>query len=132
MLDLCLHIRKNVYTGDQAPPNKGDIMFDDLPLFRNADPITSVLGAEDVKPRRRTQAELLLAEYLNRPMTDEEAGMASGLALKPKCCYWKRCSELRAGGFIAPTGETRLSTAGSAMQVCEITFKGKIALEGLR
>jgi hypothetical protein len=107
-------------------------MFDDLPLFRKEDPITSVLGAGDVKPRRRTQAELLLAEYLNRPMTDEEAGMASGLALKPKCCYWKRCSELRAGGFIATTGETRLSSAGSAMQVCEITFKGKIALEALR
>ena len=56
-------------------------MFDDLPLFRKDDPITSVLGAGDVKPRRGTQAELLLAEYLNRPMTDEEDGMASGLAL---------------------------------------------------
>jgi hypothetical protein len=128
MLDLCLHIRKNVYTGDQAPPNKGDIMFDDLPLFRSADPITSVLGAGEVKPRRRSQAMLLLAEYLHGGMTDEEAGMASGLALKPKCCYWKRCSELRAMGLIIPTGETRLSSAGSAMQVCEITEEGEKAL----
>jgi hypothetical protein len=63
-------------------------MFDDLPLFRSADPITSVLGAGEVKPRRRSQAMLLLAEYLHGGMTDEEAGMASGLALKPKCCYW--------------------------------------------
>jgi hypothetical protein len=129
MLDLCLHIRKNVYTGDQAPPNKGDIMFDDLPLFRKEDPITSVLGAGDVKPRKRSQAMLLLAEYLHGGMTDEEAGMASGLALKPKCCYWKRCSELRAMGLIIPTGETRLSSAGSAMQVCEITQEGKEALQ---
>jgi hypothetical protein len=128
MLDLCLHIRKNVYTGDQAPPNKGDIMFDDLPLFRKEDPITSVLGAGEVKPRRRSQAMLLLAEYLHGGMTDEEAGMASGLALKPKCCYWKRCSELRAMGLIIPTGETRLSSAGSAMQVCEITEEGEKAL----
>jgi hypothetical protein len=128
MLDLCLHIGQNVYTGDQAPPNKGDIMFDDLPLFRSADPITSVLGAGEVKPRRRSQAMLLLAEYLQGGMTDEEAGMASGLALKPKCCYWKRCSELRAMGLIIPTGETRLSTAGSAMQVCEITEEGEKAL----
>ena len=128
MLDLCLHIVQNVYTGDQAPPNKGDIMFDDLPLFRSADPITSVLGAGEVKPRRRSQAMLLLAEYLHGGMTDEEAGMASGLALKPKCCYWKRCSELRAMGLIIPTGETRLSTAGSAMQVCEITEEGEKAL----
>jgi hypothetical protein len=128
MLDLCLHIRKNVYTGDQAPPNKGDIMFDDLPLFRKEDPITSVLGAGEVKPRRRSQAMLLLAEYLQGGMTDEEAGMASGLSLKPKCCYWKRCSELRAMGLIIPTGETRLSSAGSAMQVCEITEEGEKAL----
>jgi hypothetical protein len=128
MLDLCLHIGQNVYTGDQAPPNKGDIMFDDLPLFRSADPITSVLGGGNVKPRRTSQAMFLLAEYLHGGMTDEEAGMASGLALKPKCCYWKRCSELRAMGLIIPTGETRLSTAGSAMQVCEITEEGEKAL----
>jgi hypothetical protein len=128
MLDLCLQIGQNVYTGDQAPSNKGDIMFDDLPLFRSADPITSVLGGGNVKPRRTSQAMLLLAEYLQGGMTDEEAGMASGLALKPKCCYWKRCSELRAMGLIIPTGETRLSSAGSAMQVCEITEEGEKAL----
>ena len=103
-------------------------MFDDLPLFRKEDPITSALGAGEVKPRRRSQAMLLLAEYLHGEMTDEEAGMASGLALKPKCCYWKRCSELRAMGLIIPTGETRLSSAGSAMQVCEITEEGEKAL----
>lgn len=103
-------------------------MFDDLPLFRSADPITSVKAGGDVKPRRTSQAMLLLAEYLYGGLTDEEAGMASGLALKPKCCYWKRCSELRAEGFIIPTGETRLSSAGSAMQVCEITEEGREAV----
>jgi len=104
-------------------------MWDELPLFRNDDPVTSVQGAADVKPRRVTQAELLLAEYAHRDgLTDEEAGLFSGLAHRPKCCYWKRCSELRAGGFIADTGETRLSSAGSMMMVCEITFKGKVAL----
>ncbi len=104
-------------------------MFDDLPLFRSADPITSVLGAGDVKPRRISQAMLLLAEYAKGAgLTDEDAGYASGLAQKPKCCYWKRCSELRANGFIIPTGETRLSSAGSAMQVCEITEIGEEAL----
>jgi hypothetical protein len=129
MLDLCLHIRQDVYTGDQAPPNKGDIMFDDLPLFRNADPTTSVLGAGDVKPRRGSQQALLLAEYAHRDgLTDEEAGLFSGLLSRPKCCYWKRCSELRAKGLIVPTGETRLSSAGSAMQVCAITTAGKEAL----
>ncbi len=103
-------------------------MWEDMPLFRNTDPITSALGAGDVKPRRQTQAMQLLAEYQQGGLTDEEAGMASGLALKPKCCYWKRCSELRAKGLIAPTGVTRLSSAGSAMQVCAITAEGRKAL----
>ena len=104
-------------------------MFDDLPLFRSEDPITSVLGAGDVKPRRGSQQALLLAEYAFRDgLTDEEAGLFSGLLSRPKCCYWKRCSELRAKGFIAVTGETRLSSAGSAMQVCAITEAGRNAL----
>ena len=105
-------------------------MFEDLPLFRSADPITSALGAGDVKPRRQTQAMQLLAEYAHRDgLTDEEAGLFSGLLSRPKCCYWKRCSELRAKGFIVPTGVTRLSSAGSAMQVCAITPAGKEALQ---
>jgi hypothetical protein len=104
-------------------------MFDDLPLFRSADPITSVLGAGDVKPRKRSQAMLLLAEYgKGAGLTDEDAGYASGLAQKPKCCYWKRCSELRAKGFIADTGLIRFSMAGSAMMVCAITEAGRKAL----
>ena len=106
-------------------------MFDDLPLFRNLDPITSVKGAADVKPRRVSQAMQLLVcyEYANTDgLTDEEAGVFSGLARRPKCCYWKRCSELRAKGFIVPTGKTRISSAGSAMQVCAITPAGKAAL----
>jgi hypothetical protein len=104
-------------------------MFEDLPLFRSADPITSVQGAGDVKPRRTTQAMKLLAEYVHRDgLTDEEAGLFSGLLARPKCCYWKRCSELRAKGFIVPTGVTRLSSASSAMQVCAITEAGKEAL----
>ena len=105
-------------------------MFEDLPLFRNTDPETSVKGAQDVKPRRGSQAMLLLAEYAHRDgLTDEEAGLFSGLLSRPKCCYWKRCSELRAKGLIIPTGETRLSSAGSAMQVCAITAEGREALK---
>jgi hypothetical protein len=103
-------------------------MFEDLPLFRSADPITSVKGGGDVEPRRTSQAMLLLSIYEYADLTDEQAGDLSGLAKRPKCCYWKRCSELRAKGLIAPTGVTRLSSAGSAMQVCAITPAGKEAL----
>ena len=105
-------------------------MFDDLPLFRKDDPITSAMGARDVKPRRGSQQALLLAEYANRDgLTDEEAGLFSGLLSRPKCCYWKRCSELRAGGFIAATADTRTSSAGSEMMVCTITDKGRDLLK---
>jgi hypothetical protein len=129
MLAFCLQICHHVYTGNQVPLNKEKAMFEDLPLFRSADPITSALGAGDVKPRRQTQAMQLLAEYVHRDgLTDEEAGLFSGLLSRPKCCYWKRCSELRAKGLIAPTGVTRLSSAGSAMQVCAITDEGRKAL----
>ena len=100
-------------------------MFDDLPLFRSADPVTSRQGAKDVLPRRDSQQGQLLAVYRNQPgLTDEEAGQLSGLAAKPKCCYWKRCSELRAKGLIEDTGDTRFSSAGSAMRVCRITQRG--------
>lgn len=101
-----------------------------MQFFRNTDPMTSVQGATDVKPRRASQAMLLLAEYAHRDgLTDEEAGLFSGLAHRPKCCYWKRCSELRAAGLIIPTGETRLSSAGSMMQVCAITEEGERAFK---
>ena len=107
-------------------------MFDDLPLFRNADPITSRDGAKDVAPRRGSQQAQLLAVYRNQlGLTDEEAGVKSGLAQKPKCCYWKRCSELRAKGLIEATGDTRLSSAGSSMQVCRLSAKGAEVLAGL-
>ena len=98
-------------------------MFNDLPLFRNTDPMTSIQGAADVKPRKATQAMRLLAEYQHRDgLTDEEAGLFSGLI---KTGYWKRCSELRLNGYIIPTGETRVGSQGSLMMVCAITEVGE-------
>ncbi len=108
------------------------ITFNDLPLFRASDPDTSRQGAKDVKPRRNSQTDLLLrmyASYKITGLTDEEAGVWTGLADMPKCCYWKRCSELRALGLIRDTGDTRLSSAGSAMMVCRITQTGIEALK---
>lgn len=102
-------------------------MWDDLPLFRNTDPVTSALGARDVKPRRTSQAMRLLAEYLHRDgLTDEEAGLFAGLI---HTGYWKRCSDLRSQGFIFDTGTTRISSAGSLMMVCGITPEGMDLLE---
>ena len=85
---------------------------------------TSKAGAKSLTVRAGSQRALLLSRYKADSMTDEEAGHASGLAMLPKCCYWKRCSELRQAGYIKPNGKTRISSAGSEQQVCHITDEG--------
>ena len=89
---------------------------------------TSKAGAQAMTVRAGSQRALLLSRYENDSMTDEEAGHASGLAMLPKCCYWKRCSELRQAGYIAVTGSVRVSSAGVDQLVCAITSAGRIAL----
>lgn len=108
----------------------------DLPLFRVTDPETSRAGAKDIKPRQGSQIMLLLATYRNHSLfglTDEEAGKQTAwkgsTMFDTRVCYWKRCSDLRNLGLIEPTGDTRLSTAGSAQQVCRITSAGLEALK---
>jgi len=91
---------------------------------RRNDGATSGAGAKAMTVRAGSQRALLLAQYEQDSMTDEEAGHASGLAALPKCCYWKRCSELRQAGYIATTGVTRTSSAGVDQQVCAITQAG--------
>jgi hypothetical protein len=98
---------------------------------RRKDGTTSTGGAKAIVVRAGSQRAILLAVYREQPLTDEEAGNASGLSMLPKCCYWKRCSELRQAGYIAPTGETRLSSAGVEQQVCRITTLGFFALSAI-
>jgi len=96
---------------------------------RRKDGTTSTGGAKAMTVRAGSQRAILLAAYdSNVYLTDEEAGNVSGLAMLPKCCYWKRCSELRQAGYIRPTGKTRTSSAGVEQQVCEITDEGSRVL----
>ena len=92
---------------------------------------TSTSGAKAMTVRAGSQRALLLAQYELDSMTDEEAGHASGLSMLPKCCYWKRCSELRQAGYIATTGVTRRSSAGVDQHVCAITQAGHDLLTSL-
>ena len=89
---------------------------------------TSKAGAKSLTVRAGSQRALLLSRYALEALTDEEAGKASNLSSKPKCCYWKRCSELRQAGYIAVTGSVRASSAGVDQLVCAITPAGRIAL----
>ncbi len=96
---------------------------------RRNDGATSTAGAKAMTVRAGSQRATLLVEYFRaHDLTDEEAGRASGLAALPKCCYWKRCGELRQAGYITATGATRISSAGVEQQVCAITAEGMKAL----
>lgn len=108
-------------------------MFD----FRSDDPWTSEQGAKDVAVRKGSQQARLLIEYARqenwtRGLTSEEAGNASGLSANPRCCYWKRCSELAVLGLIEDTGEARLSSAGSPQRVFRISMSGMRHVKDLR
>lgn len=100
---------------------------------RTGDGATSRAPLPNLAVRAGSQRHTLLQQYGAAPygLTDEQAGQVSGLADLPRCCYWKRCSELRQAGYIAATGITRASTAGEAQQVCAITETGRAALDSL-
>ena len=101
--------------------------------YRNADPETSKTAGKNAGIRAGSQRHIILLSYFEESqrqefptlgLTDEEAGNVSGLSRKPKCCYWKRCSELRELGLIVPNGEKRNSSANELQMVCIITNKG--------
>jgi hypothetical protein len=97
---------------------------------RDTDPDTSRTATRTLGVRAGSQRHTLLGAYatVTGGLTDEEAGTVTGLADSPRCCYWKRCSELRQAGYISPTGGARASTAGELQQVCRITEAGMAVL----
>ena len=102
-----------------------DLYIDDLPLFRASDPDTSREAAQDAKLRAGSQCAILLEQYWydRRGLTDEEAGVKSGLD-KRGAGWWKRCADLRRLGYIVDTGVRRELSSGSKGMVCVLTEKG--------
>jgi hypothetical protein len=119
----------------------------DLPLFtaaRNSDPATSQVNRDAFK-KKESQRDMILRTYNDHYLSnlvsfgdasdgaqgliDEQVGKETAWLnsnmYEYRICYWKRCSELRKLGFIEPTGETRLSSAGQPQQVCKITVEGR-------
>ena len=100
----------------------------ELPLtFRSSDPTTSRQAPD--KPKRTSQVYRLLEVYCLNDVTDEEA--VGLLVNRPLTLadegLRRRCSDLRALGWIAPTGETRLNQSGRQRIVCAITEAGRDA-----
>lgn len=100
---------------------------DPTKLARRQDPHTSHAGAKDVAPRSGSQKAKLLEAYANHPdgLTDEEAGVLSGLANNHGCGYWKRCSDLEREGLIQRTLFTRPASTGNQQIVRAITETGR-------
>lgn len=104
-----------------------------MSIYRAEDPSTSRGGAADVELRAGTQKRLLLAEFAAAPRdgyTADEVGRAAGLL---HTGYWKRVSDLKRDGLIAPLRRdgkpvTRLGRSGSLQSVLVITPRGVAAL----
>ena len=96
-----------------------------LPLaVRNSDPNTSI-----TPPNRNSQIARLLDAYTLADLTDEEAVEVT-LGHPPTLAdegLRRRASDLRALGWIAPTGETRPNSRGRQRIVCAITDAGRDA-----
>jgi hypothetical protein len=112
------------------------LRFDDIIPARSTDPATSHQAAASVAVRIRagSQRAVLLTAYADAGdygLTNEGAGIITGLADRHGCCYWKRCGELLAAGYIAATDNTRTSRAGEAQRVCVITPAGLRALDNM-
>jgi hypothetical protein len=102
--------------------------------YRPAGYVTEKLAAQDVAPRRLSQRDRLLKTYEDAylGLTDDEAATKARLL---GSCYWKRCGELRALGYISTDQEdeptTRRGMAGSKRIVCWITDEGEQHLKSL-
>lgn len=102
----------------------------DVPVApaRATDPATSHRAAQAIQVRAGSQRHLLLTAYRgDAELTDAQAAAAVGL-LGTRSCWWKRCSELRDGGFIEVTGTTRDPSTQAEVQTCRITHAGRAAL----
>lgn len=91
---------------------------------RNPDWTSSIMGAQNVAYRAGTQKAKLLDAYQQAypdGLTDEEAAERSGVNMRS--CWWRRCTELREDGTIAPVIEagkeaTRAGSSGVQRIVC--------------
>jgi hypothetical protein len=94
---------------------------------RSTDPATSRDAAHRLTDKRTMMRTLLLA-YAAYPMgltADEAAGFAG---YGPADGAWKRVSDLKNAGLVAPTGNTRTGDSGRQQAILAITEAGHTAL----
>lgn len=119
---------------DSEPINPDDALADVIPS-RATDPETSHAAAREIRVKAGTQRARLLdafSMWTHAGATDEQAMLSTDGSVSPTSEYAKRCSELREGGFIEATGETRAGSAGPQRIVSRITPKGRAWIEANR
>ena len=116
-----------------APPQQLDLLAPRPGGARRSDPATSKAAATGpARIRWGTHRHALLRTFSYEPdrgLSDEQAASFCGRAMPG---YWKRCAELRAAGWIEPTGRTVESSAGEQVMVCRITEAGQAALRAVK
>lgn len=108
----------------------------DHALARFSDPVTSHQADAALRKREGTANQIKAGTHRHRALreighfgsglTAEEVENLTGIK-----GVWKRVSDLKNMGFIAPTGRTRRSRSGREQEVLEITQAGREALSGL-
>lgn len=101
-----------------------DDLFATIPSARDSDVLTSHKGADDIKPRRRTQAGRLYDAFVGagpNGLTSYEAAEIAGL-LTPGCCFWHRVTDLAKLGMVVKTGELRMTPTGSEQTVYRVSL----------
>jgi len=93
-------------------------------LVRLEDPETSHAAARKLDGKAKRTRLLKVFEVGNA--TSEEAAALAGFG--PADGAWKRCSDLKNLGLIAPTGTTRPGSSGREQMVLAITDAGRAAL----
>jgi len=94
-------------------------LFDYAAAARRSDPATSQAAAKINRRPRRGHREILLEtiQRLGR-CTAREAFEASDLP--PRCCYWKRVSELEQRGAVRVAGQRLDPETSAHCQVYEV------------
>lgn len=125
---------RTLITMDNGEQLSIDDALGDVIPSRNTDPGTSHAAAKDIRVKAGSQRALLLRAFYSYDQfgcTDDKA-MIWAEGVSPYSEFSKRCSELREGGFIEPTGETRPGSAGPQRIVSRITDKGRAWIEANR
>lgn len=94
------------------------------PVARRDDPATSHKAGAEVQVRSGSHRERLLKVYAAAGVPLTDAAAARLAEMPDRSCWWKRCSELREGGYIEVVGQMLDPETGALASTCLVTAYG--------